>query len=265
MIDRTVVVAGNGPSISELDRGRVLRDDFIIRTNNFFFEPEFYLGRRVDMAFIGGDPRVSRFIFETLYQCRTDYDIKSWSTHAPRVARAGQRRFAGLYKPMMFRDDAIESETRALMARYDRTPTTGIHAVLMAHAMGAADIILAGVDLYATAKRYSYQLGPNYQALMGQDLAERGADLHLHDPDLDLAILSALNARGDVRLFRAVDNAALAGVTEMAPLRDGDVLIPEPRVNPPRDWASRSGLYSIEMLKVLRRGSAFLRSLKRGS
>ncbi|MVO18516.1 hypothetical protein [Parasedimentitalea huanghaiensis] len=264
MMDRRVVVAGNGPSIASLEPGCIQADDFIIRINNFFFEPRFFLGQRVDLAFMAGDPRVAPFMFETLHQCRADYDLRAWSSHNPRVVRAGQRRFGALYQPMRYRDSEIEAEVKTLIARYNRSPTTGVYAVLMAHAIGAQEIIMAGLDLYSTPQRYPYELGPHYRALMGQDLAARGIDSHLHHPQLDLDILKVLKTRDDVRLLRACDTPALKDLTDWAPVQ-GTPSLDQPRHSPPTDWAARSGFYSIELLKVLRRGSALLRQIRKES
>ena len=257
----TYVVAGNGHSVSGIADGRILADDFIIRTNNFFFEPSFFLGRRVDLAFMGGDPRVAPFMFETLYRCRSDYQLTAWSSHNPKVARAGRRRFGALFQPMVFKTAAVEQRVRELCAHYGKTPTTGIYAVLMAHALGAKTIILAGIDLYETDQRYPFTPGHHYRALMGQDLLGRGVDDRLHDPDLDRDILRWINAQDDVVVQLAAENSALGAFLDLAPLRQGPA-VTEERSNPPTDWSARSGLYPIAMLKLLRLGSAFMRRLK---
>ncbi|TNJ40987.1 hypothetical protein FGE21_15665 [Phaeobacter sp. B1627] len=262
MRDRPVVVAGNGASLAQLPVGRILADDFIIRTNNFFFEPRFYLGRRVDLAFMGGDPRVAPFMFETLHRCRRDYDLRSWSSQNRRVQRAGRRRFASLFQPMRYRDATLERQVQALISRYGRHPTTGIYAALMAHGLGAGRIILAGMDFYGTPKRYPFEPGPHYRALMGQDLGRRGLDRHLHDLDLDHAILRLLRAREDVQLLRVGDSPLLRDVADAAPDRGGPRL-EQSRSAPPTDWAGRAGVYPIEVLKVLRKGSAALRGIRK--
>jgi hypothetical protein len=257
---RPFVVAGNGPSIAGLPPGVICPEDFIIRVNNFFFEPQFYLGQRVDLAFMAGDPRVAPFMFETLHRCRGDYDLRAWTSHNPKVVRAGQRRFGALHQPMRYRDAALEAEVTALCVQYGRQPTSGIYAVLMAHAMGAQEIILAGLDFYSQPRRYPFEPGPHYRALMGQDLGRRGLDTRLHDPELDRAVLKLLNARGDVRLLTAAETPALEGLAEPAPVRGGAMLTVQ-RQAPPAEWASRSGLYPIALLKILRRGSALLRQI----
>jgi hypothetical protein len=261
--DRTVVIAGNGASLAELPPGAIMPDDFIIRTNNFFFEPRFYLGRRVDLAFMGGDPRVAPFMFETLYRCGRDYDLKGWSSHNPRVVRAGKRRFAPTFQPMQYRDASIEKDVLQLIAQHKRHPTTGIYAALMAHGIGANKVLLVGMDFYGTQKRYPFTPGPQYRALMGQDLGQRGLDQHLHNLDLDYSILRLLQSRGEIQLLRVSDNPLLRDVSELISDRGGKGM-ELPRTNPPTDWASRAGLYPIGMLKTLRQGSALVRKIKKG-
>lgn len=285
MTTRPFVVAGNGPSITEIPAGVIQPDDFIIRVNNFFFEPKFYVGDRVDLAFMAGDPRVAPFMFETLYQCRQDYDVQAWTSHNPKVVRAGQRRFADSYQPMRYRDAATEAAVVALITRYNRHPTSGVYAVLAAHALGAEEVILAGVDFYDGPRRYPYDLGPNYRALMGQDLGARGLDEHLHDVQLDLAILRYLTEKGGVRLLCAAPvPAVLSDLAKPAQPRGlslqadeyldpnkgkgagfsvGRRAAPLTR-NAPSDWVARSGLYPIALLKFLRWGSALFRKLKKG-
>lgn len=247
-------------SLTGIDPGRVLADDVILRTNNFFFETEFYLGPRVDLAVMAGDPRVAPFMFETLWRCRRDYDLRGWTSFNPKVIRAGMRRFRDQYKPLqIYRDGHVERALQSLIEKYQRVPTTGAYAALIAHATGAQDIIFAGFDLYNTGKRYPFEPGRHYRDLMGEDLNDRGLDRHLHHADLDRAVLEMLAARDDVRLSRAADCGPLDDMMPLAPLRPGLPLATGPRTSPPTDWAASSGLYPIALLKALRRVSRWHR------
>ncbi len=254
---RLAIVAGNGTSVTRLPPGMVLADDFIVRINNFYFETRHHLGQRVDLAFMGGDPRVAPFMFETLYRCTRPrggaYDLRGWSTHGERIVRAGQQRFGRLFRPMQYGSPEIRAGVQALMARYQRHPTTGIYAVLMAQALGARHILLTGMDFHSGPRRYPFELGPNYRALMGQDLNQRGVDLHLHDTDLDRAILELVASQEGVQLLRSEDNPVLNMVCDPAPLRTGVPMATPAHVNAPTDWASFSGMYPILALRVLRK------------
>lgn len=264
MTGKTAVIAGNGVSLTRILPGRIRSDDLIIRTNNFFFEPEFYLGQRVDLYFAAGDPRVARFMFETLHQCRADYDLRGWTSHNPAVIRSGQRRFASLFQPLRYRDARIETQVQALSAQFGKMPTTGILALLAAHGLGIERAILVGMDMYSGSQRYPYEPGPNQRALMGLDLNQRGVDARLHDTALDHEILQILLAREDIQILRASEGGPLDDSLPLAPERatGADALCAHPRSSPPRDWVSRSGLYPISLLKLLRRGSALKRRLQ---
>jgi hypothetical protein len=249
--DQTVVVAGNGPSLRHIVPGRVLADDLVVRTNNFFFEDHYWLGRRVDLAFVGGDPRVAPFLFETLYQHGRDYLLAAWSSHHSKVAVAGRVRFAGRYTPFRYRDAGLARGVAALIVRYQRKPMTGTYAALMAHGYGAQTILLAGIDLYAAPARYVFSTGEHHRALLGANLNQRGPDGDQHNPDLDRAILDLLAAQSETQLLRCTSSVALNDVLPLAPVRQGVRISITPRVAP-ADWVSRAGLYPITLLRALR-------------
>ncbi|SFR15615.1 hypothetical protein [Poseidonocella sedimentorum] len=256
--DRVVVVAGNGPSLARLTPGRVLASDAVVRTNNFFFEPECYLGLRVDLAVMSGDPRVAPFMFETLWRHGRDYDIGAWTGRNPRVVAAGRRRFARQFRPFAYRDAHVERMVEQICARYGRKPTTGTLAVIAAHGAGARRIVMAGFDLHSGARRYIYAPGRNYRALMAASLSQPGPEPHLHDPSLDIEILTALAARDDLSLGVACESSVLRAHLPAAPVRSGPAFQRQLR-QAPADWVGRVGAYPISMLRLFRR----LRSVTR--
>jgi hypothetical protein len=225
------VVAGNGQSLTAIAPGRVLAHDRILRCNNFFFEERYHLGRRVDLAFIGGDPRVAPFVFETLNRARGQYDIGAWSSPNARVARWGRRYLRQGYRPLRYRDGAVEAEVARLSAKHGGLrPSTGVEALLMAH---------------------------------GEDLGTRSYDLRLHHPELDRALIGWLARREDLALWRAANGTALDDLLDLAPMREG----PAPEAGPkPQvlDWASWAGWYPIGALKVMRRVRRWQRRLTGG-
>lgn len=259
--DRVCIVAGNGHSLAGIAPGRVLANDAIIRTNNYFFEREFYLGRRVDIAYVAGDPRVAPFMFETMHQCRDEYEIGAWTSHNPKVVKAGMRRFKDLYRPLTFRDATVEGAVTALTAKFQRKPMSGTYAVLAAHGLGARHILLAGMDLYTGGPRYPFTPGRHFETLMAPGLADMGPDRHLHDPDLDRAIFDYLLSRGDLRLERTSERSALEDVLPLAQAREGEAMTTLPRPGAINDWANWSGMYPIGFLKALRRGAALRRRI----
>ena len=250
--ETVAVVAGNGPSLAHIAPGRVTGDDAILRTNSFFLEPHYYLGRRVDLAMIAGDPRVAPFIAETLRQNPGSYDLRHWSATNPAVARKIAARMLCPHQPMRYHGPGVEQAVARLCAQYQAQPTAGVQTLYLAHALGARHILLAGIDLYATPQRYAFDPGPRMRILMGRDLGTRSFDGHLHHPDLDRALIGWLADQPDVTLQRAADPSPLAGLLDLAPVRSGPPL-DQPVKRPITDWAGSANGYPIGVLMALRK------------
>ena len=46
--EKSIIIAGNGPSLAHIDYRRLPENAKILRLNNFFFEDKYYLGQNVD-------------------------------------------------------------------------------------------------------------------------------------------------------------------------------------------------------------------------
>jgi hypothetical protein len=254
------VVAGNGPSLAAIAPGRVLARDAILRTNSFFLEPRHYLGTRVDLAVLSGDPRVLPFVAETLRDQMRVYDLKAVVPKGDKAKAAAQRRISAPQVPLALADAATADELARLCAAYRAEPTAGVLTLLLAHALGARDILIAGIDLYAGGgARYAFDPGPNMRRLMGQDFGRRGVDADQHHPDLDRRMIAWLAARPGMRIARAADPSPLSDLLPLAPARDGAP--PDaPAKAPVSDWAGMAGgWYPAWALVALRRGRALQR------
>jgi hypothetical protein len=260
--DTIAVVAGNGPSLAHIAPGRVTGADTILRTNSFFLEPVYYLGTRVDLAMISGDPRVAPFIAETLRRHQGSYDLRHWSATNPAVGRKLRRRMLCPYQPMHYATPDVAAAVARFCAQYQAQPTAGVQTMFLAHALGARHILLAGIDLYATPQRYAFDPGPRMQALMGRDLGTRTYDSHLHHPDLDRALIGWLASQPDVVLHRAADPSPLTGLLDLAPVREGPAL-EQPVKAPITDWSGSANGYPIGLLMALRKVRGVQRMLWR--
>ena len=260
---RTYVVAGNGMSLTTIKTGQVLCEDFIVRTNNFFFERRFWLGDRVDLAVMGGDPRVSPFMFQTLKKSFSDYDVDAWTGCKAIHSKIGNSVLPGpsLNVPLYF-DQACAEFCERLKDHYSLHFMTGTIAVLYALSLGARRIVLAGMDMYASGARYNFSPGKMHRALLGKDLGHRGVDSRIHNRKMDLELLAYLDSRPDISLTYAGKNPVLKDVLDEAPIRVGQTHAAQSR-NPPQDWAYFSGAYPIALLWLLRKVRSWQNSLSR--
>lgn len=245
------VIGGSGPSLYQVDPRRVPAHATIIRINNFFLEPEYFLGRRVDCAYFSSDPRAARFYVATLKRvmARGEYDVRRTASHLPAAARLGVPEPFDLVRPG-------DLGARRLLAELEREgglrPTSGAMAMLHATDRGADRLVLAGMDFYAGAK-YAYPLPPNLHRILRPNLSSTGYDERLHAREADLAVLRYLLDRGiEIRVAGPEFDESLG--LEPAPLLPSEEQIT--RVPKPSgyvdDWVRWAGLWSIDMLVAAR-------------
>lgn len=48
---KNVIIAGNGPSLKEIDYSRLPNDFDVFRCNQFYFEDKYYLGKKCKAVF----------------------------------------------------------------------------------------------------------------------------------------------------------------------------------------------------------------------
>lgn len=258
-MSQTYIVAGNGPSLAQIDPGLVLQEDFIIRTNSFFLEQQYYLGERVDLALIAGDPRVAPFVFATLRQICDHYDIRHWTTVKDRLVPTGEKFMPRCHIPLRHADEGVTTRLAQLQAEYQCEPTAGIRAILMAHGLGAKSIILAGIDLYAGTDRYVYEPSKHMRDLLGNDIANRRYDRRLHHPDLDLALLDYMANRPGLTIKHSSKGGPLNDHLDLAMPRMGTPIVPSPKPKGD-DWVTWAGWYPIGALKLMRKIRALQRN-----
>ncbi len=260
------VILGNGPSVAGLMPGRLRPEDRIIRVNSFFAERVLHAGPRVDLAFIGGDPRAAPFVAAGLGRAR-GYRVAAWATDDRRIVRscerlvAAPRRAVPALPAALARDIAREIGHDIALPTSARGPgpTSGVRAVLAAIAMGETEILIAGLDLYALPDRYAFSPGPRMRALMGGDYARSWPDPAQHLPDLDRQILARVAACPGLSLRLAAPTPALSGVLDLAPDRGGPAS-PCTGDNPgPCDWPAWAGARPLAGVVIARRLRAWHR------
>jgi hypothetical protein len=245
-------VLGNGPSVASILPGRLCADDTIIRVNSFFVEDHLHAGARVDLAFLGGDPRAAPFVAAGLARARA-YRVAAWATDDPRVARSGTRHLAAPRLTLPPLPAALAADIDSLIAASGRRPTSGVRAILAAVALGATDLLLAGLDLYASPDRYAFAPGPRMRALMRADYARPAPDPAQHLPDLDLRVIARLAAHPGLTLRLAASSPALSEILDTAPDRGGPASLSAGPNPGPRDWPAWAGPMPLAGLAALRR------------
>ena len=248
----TVVIGGSGPSLLRTDPRRIPANARIVRVNNFFLETQYHLGSVVDRVYFSADKRALRFYLATLRDVIAGggYDIRSTASHHEAAPKANP--------PLPFELIRVrDRHLSALIEQYRRDcgakPTSGMMAVVAEVERGATDLLLAGIDFYASEK-YAYPPPRQLLRILHPNLDQQGHDSAFHSIELDIAVLNYLVDQGiDIRL--AHEHPAPGGPQfDPAPIRaDGDHLVVDRAKTPGvSDWVRFTGLSSIDTLVAAR-------------
>lgn len=229
----------------------------IVRVNNFFFEEQFFLGKRVDLVQVGGDGWLFPFYAKTLARAANEggYSVSSWSCHKESLLDCGARILSIPSVPFSFRDIEAQKSVENLCAETGLFPTTGVLAVINAHSLGAKKITIVGMDLYSGKERYPHKLGSKTSAVVSEF---KGYNERCHSLDLDLAVLQYLNSRDDVEIFRIGSNPSIVPEVISSPRLTTPSLKPCPSKKILiHDWVGWFGPIPFCLVHILRRARMF--------
>lgn len=74
---KSAVVAGNGPSLAEIDYS-LLPDDYdVFRCNQFYFEDKYFLGKKVKYAFLNFSVILEQYFTYKTLDTNNEYSIEN--------------------------------------------------------------------------------------------------------------------------------------------------------------------------------------------
>ena len=212
------VVAGNGPSLAEIDYARLPKDFDVFRCNQFYFENSYYLGREVKLAFV--NPSV---IFEQIYTLRTleyrgEYDIGGIITSSFGVKQNdrkiidSKRLFCGaigghkyLKKLKKFNEFLHYNEIFL-----NRRITSGIYMCAVATALGYKKVYLAGIDFYEGKKLYAFDFLTDNLLQIAPAFRSGGRPNCAHGKEMDLESLALLSRLYGVEFYSLCPSSPLS-------------------------------------------------------
>ncbi len=153
--NKSIVIAGNGPSLAQIDYRRLPADFDVFRCNQFYFEDKYFLGRKVTAAFLRPlNVKHQFFNFKTL-SSRGEYDIENiYSISDPRWEYEKNRSIGNDFPEIIHCDSYIQkmkefNQLHQFFALYyNQTFTSVIWMLVTALALGYRNIYLIGLDFY---------------------------------------------------------------------------------------------------------------------
>ncbi len=150
MKDKPIVIAGNGPSLAQIDYRRLPADFDVFRCNQFYFEDKYFLGRRVTGAFL--NPSVAKNQYFTL---RMLHDTGEYHIHEKYCACVSatweeEEDFPAVKNTFFFLQSLPQFHElqKFLWVYHMQSFTSTINMLITALALGYREIYLVGLDFY---------------------------------------------------------------------------------------------------------------------
>jgi len=215
--EKNVVICGNGPSMKEVDYSLLPEEFDVFRTNQFYFETEYFMGKKVSKAFFNPSS-----IFEQLYTViqlreRGEYDIDDVV-----VTRLGFNFLSRLrhddfdtFFGTLVKDDCFE-KIRSLEKFFNFLVyneiynnvrfTSGTALVAYAIALGYTNIFICGVDFYRTDGESEYCFSKTNSNILQIYPAFSSHSSHSvsHDMNFDLKCLHFLKENYAINIYSLV-------------------------------------------------------------
>ncbi|WP_144744922.1 alpha-2,3-sialyltransferase, partial [Campylobacter jejuni] len=233
--NNAVVIAGNGPSLKEIDYSRLPNDFDVFRCNQFYFEDKYYLGENIQAAFFfPGNFFEQYYTLNTLMQ-KKEYKCKNivcklfplqHETHQKSLKKFKQI-FPIFFPFAIDGNEAYLSRLKELNAllnfhflyKNGMQPTTGIYAIACAIACGYKDIYITGIDFYSSSN-YAYDISSK-TGLLSLNPSFKAEYLKSHSKDIDLEILYFLKKTYSINFFSISPNSPLVEYIQLAPNQNG--------------------------------------------
>ncbi|WP_233707553.1 alpha-2,3-sialyltransferase, partial [Helicobacter bizzozeronii] len=265
---KPLIIAGNGPSIKNLDYSLFPPNFDVFRCNQFYFEDKYYLGKEVKGVFFNSwifDAQMrtashlvacDEYKLNTIY-CTTDAEYSPfnafyrkdggslnnlsdrYSSLRPLHARTFlDKHFTNIthtYELLATLEPFLDLYTKARNF-YGQQFTGGIMMLISAIALGYKEIYLAGIDFYATGLGHFYQDSSRFFIL---------EHAPMHTQELDMQAIEL--AKQYAQLYALVPNSALSAILPLSPHKNA---LSEERIQALHLGHEKPPGYTQDILKV---------------
>ena len=227
---KPIVIAGNGPSLAQIDYRRLPADFDVFRCNQFYFEDKYFLGRRVTGAFLNPNVAQQQYFNFKMLQESKDYIIDQKYLVSTIPDPESELNFPGA-KNIFYLLETMPQfhELQKFLAfYYQKYFTSSIYMLITALALGYREIYLVGLDFYQgggvnyafdTEKPRLLELMPNMKKQNFQDPR--------HGKDIDLMGLNLAKQMPDVHLYCISETGCLKDYLPLADVRNQNPMTPE--------------------------------------
>ncbi|MFD0966168.1 alpha-2,3-sialyltransferase [Seminibacterium arietis] len=227
---KAALIAGNGPSLAQIDYNRLPDEIDVFRCNQFYLEEQYYVGKQIKVAFfhnalfIEQQATMSELHKNNEYQCEqiAYSDFESRLLYSQKAEDLLNWFPDTLNAFILYREKLPElaKHTLHLALFHNKVVTSGVIMALTAVAMGYKKLYFTGIDLYESTKQtYAFdskktnliKLQPRFKS----NLIEMNKTWH--SAETDLSILHLLQELYGIEIYSVSPISPLSKHLPLAP------------------------------------------------
>ncbi|WP_104747437.1 alpha-2,3-sialyltransferase, partial [Helicobacter pametensis] len=218
---KPIIIAGNGPSLAQIDYSRLPKDFDVFRCNQFYFEDRYFLGKKIKGVFF--NPEIFKEQCFTLRHLkeRGEYEVEDVY-----CARAFDDRYYEMdfffpfvkntFEALQSLPDFLELD-RFYRCYYRKWPTAGIVMLYTALAQGYKEIYLVGIDFYESGQTdYAFEIKnknigkiiPNFNK---EEISQP------HTKEVDLSFIQLAQKMDGITLYSLSPSSPMSKFIPLAP------------------------------------------------
>ncbi|MCR6591459.1 alpha-2,3 sialyltransferase [Campylobacter insulaenigrae] len=226
---KIALIAGNGPSIKNIDYSRLPREYDVFRTNQFYFEDKYYLGKEIKFAFANPGLFLEQYFTLNNLIYKNEYHISNILCATFNLDHMVDQNLLNKAKDY-FPNSEFGYEYLKKLKKFhtfikfneiynNRRITSGIYMCAVAVAMGYDEIYLTGIDFYdSSLDEYAF----NHKKINLSNLAPAFNDFNSkynrHSKEMDIEALYFLQNEYNIKLYSLNCGSILSQYIDVAPI-----------------------------------------------
>ena len=218
---RAVIISGNGPSLKDIDYNLLPENPIIFRSNLFFLEDKYYLGKNIDAYFWSlYEENLQDKLYEIIISKKYHFgsyffpmDLNKFNNKRIKINKLHESTFQPSYDHWAIIATKPEL-SRLMMSR--PLPTTGLQMIAVAMILGYTNIYIVGIDFYqSTDKRYAFEIPATIKNAMDAKHTTPGYEKGAHTYEYDLFFLFYLiKLYPNVKLHTLSKNSIMSSILD---------------------------------------------------
>lgn len=251
------LIAGNAPSLAQIDYVRLPLKYDTFRCNQFYFEEKYFVGKDVKVACFADQALFAQIYTALLLNAKDEYKIQSVFLNNKRDFGGESAEFEKNMQVLLnsltqecFINrvyDGVHSQNIAEFLEwlilnqlyFYKHPTTGILLCAIAVALGHKEIYIAGIDFYRGKRAYAFNLSSQnllkfdkYMANFIANFKHTERTEKYHSKDFDLECLEFLDKKYGAKFYSLCPQSPLSNYIPLAQVTNNN-FVPQEK---PKDF-----------------------------